>query len=107
MPKKYTKKESIIYWIIGLAIVFGSPYLFVSILKLGLAFPPLGIVLNGLLWFIFVAVIVSGIYETYKWIKLNRAIKNEQKQVIEEAQILDEIMEKDKKKKEQQDQQQQ
>ena len=35
---------------------------------------------------------------------LKRAIKNEQKQVYEEAQILDEIMEKDKKKKEQQDQ---
>ncbi len=31
MPKKYTKKESIIYWVIGLAIVFGSPYLIASI----------------------------------------------------------------------------
>ena len=48
-----------------MAIVFGSPYLFASILKIELAFPPLGIVLNGLLWFIFVVVIVSGIYETY------------------------------------------
>ena len=102
MPKKYTKKESIIYWVIGLAIVFGSPYLIASILKLGLAFPPLGFVLNGLIWFIIWGVIVSGIYETYKYIKLKRAIKNEQKQVYEEAQILDEIMEKDKKKKDKQ-----
>jgi len=107
MPKKYTKKERIIYWTISLVVLFAAPILVLKILELGSAYRPIGIFLNGLFWFIIWGVIGLGIYETYKWIKLKRWTRKERKQVYEESLILDEIMEKDKKKKEQQDQQQQ
>ena len=107
MPQNYTNKEKIIYWTISLTILFGFPYLLIVIRELTKTFPAFETFLSGLIWLIIWAVIVLGIYETYKWIKFERWRKKEQKQVYEEALILDEIMKKDKKEKEQQDQQQQ
>ena len=89
MLQKYTKKEKIIYWTISLTILFGFPYLLIFIRELTKTFPAFGTFLSSPIWLIIWALIVLGIYETYKWIKFERWRKKEQKQIYEEALILE------------------
>ena len=59
---------------ISLSILFGTSYLLIFINELTKTFPAFGTILNGLIWLIILAVIVLGIYETYKWIKFEKWI---------------------------------
>ena len=67
MIKKYPKY---LPQIIALVILFGTPILVLNIVELGLVFKPLGYLLTAILYGAFGILLVSGVYETFKWIKL-------------------------------------